>query len=923
MSKSEGGGAIGGLNTENIPWADDDAQAAGGSSATAMGSSADTVSSEESHRRRTLMGRRSHANHLYIKIPQDEQGAAKSSDKSGNVTSDDDENPGPLKEMESGEKRGLRRNSISLPTLNAADLEALVAVHDAAQEVREKQSRKAGDDGESMVCSIEPDTEQSSEDEEKKPSKKYIFRTKRRSSIAPLPALRLNDKEMIANEFDSQSVTTQNSITSASSLASLLKEKIQMFPSMLRKKKKSKDFKIKAFVACLFLIIVFLIGYAYIMYNQQILARSYFDRVKFNKGQRVIGIYNDKGTLMVTGRLGTTIHADKAYHCLTNNTLDDGSVCLEWDGKARMYLNFRELSPTVPCYTIRWQSLSPDVLPTDCYESFMGQGHWYGGGLTRGGNWPLETESFSFAPFITGDANRQQWGNALKRYFISSRGVAIQVDEKTPLYVSMNDNKSGEMCFRAKHDHFAFVNRLTALPELSYRICTSDNMRQLHQQMTQQSLWDGLKEHDINVVHSMLEEPVWQIPSSGGKSLTADGIHNYTERVIALGFLRLGHVLVNEFWQKHIGDFTLETERFPNLEETVTILHRRGFRIAFSVQPFISTDSANFAQSVAKKLLIYERQSERSIPALTRYKSVASAGVLDITNNASIPWLIEKLEKIQKDYKIDGFYLDFGTSQNMPHYYQCNKTLYNPDQYKTIFTTALEGVISLIGVSSAVTVPRPPAFVSLPPVNSSWDGLKTVVTSALTYGIIGYPFIMPGPIGGDYLLPPSATNETVSFYSMNEPPLPDQELYLRWMQLATFLPVIRFTHLPSEYKSDLVMEVVKELTLIRQKAVIPLLKKYLSDAMNEGLPLIRPLWMLDAQDTACLYVNDEFSIGENLIVAPILEKGQVQREVYLPQGVWKDGIDGSLRKGSRWIHNYRVPEDKVAYFMKMPDNTRF
>lgn len=45
--------------------------------------------------------------------------------------------------------------------------------------------------------------------------------------------------------------------------------------------------------------------------------------------------------------------------------------------------------------------------------------------------------------------------------------------------------------------------------------------------------------------------------------------------------------------------------------------------------------------------------------------------------------------------------------------------------------------------------------------------------------------------------------------------------------------------------------------------------------------------------------------------------------VYLPHGVWKDGVDGSLRKGSRWIHNYRVPLEKVAYFVKMPDNTRF
>lgn len=81
--------------------------------------------------------------------------------------------------------------------------------------------------------------------------------------------------------------------------------------------------------------------------------------------------------------------------------------------------------------------------------------------------------------------------------------------------------------------------------------------------------------------------------------------------------------------------------------------------------------------------------------------------------------------------------------------------------------------------------------------------------------------------------------------------------------------------------------------------------------------------MLDPADQACHIVTDEFSIGEELIVAPVLQSGVRQREVYLPAGVWKDGIDGSLRKGSRWIHNYRVSEEQIAYFQKMPDNTRF
>lgn len=89
---------------------------------------------------------------------------------------------------------------------------------------------------------------------------------------------------------------------------------------------------------------------------------------------------------------------------------------------------------------------------------------------------------------------------------------------------------------------------------------------------------------------------------------------------------------------------------------------------------------------------------------------------------------------------------------------------------------------------------------------------------------------------------------------------------------------MRFSHLPSEYKNDVMTEVAKELFGIRQKTVIPILKKYLSDSMNEGVPLVRPLWMLDTQDAQCLYVNDEFSVGEELIVAPILQKGQTVRE---------------------------------------------
>uniref|UniRef100_A0A336MLM6 CSON001889 protein n=1 Tax=Culicoides sonorensis TaxID=179676 RepID=A0A336MLM6_CULSO len=882
------------------------------------------------------------------------------------------DNPGPLPDSTEMRRKELRRNSISLPALNSIQMDALKKIHNEDEEETEDDAEQQGnsmladDEDQSMACSLadrDHDFESiqsrikyktpckvvlSSDEEEEPPAynpKKYIFRNKRRLSIAPLPSLRVNDKEIMANEFDTHSViSNQASITSASSLASLLKEKMQAFPHMIRKRRKPrKDVKIKVFVGILFLVIVFLVGYAYVMYQQTLMARSYFEKIKFNKGTRVFRILDNKGEDIITGLLGANLSNGRPFRCLPEDTFDDGSVCLEWVEKARLYLNEEKTDDeNIKCYTIHWKALVQNWYPTDCFFTGPERGHWFGGGLLKGLEWPLEQGKFNFAPLITGDHHNQQFGNAVKRYFLNSKGAAIKVDEKVPLYLSMGAFDENLMCLKSKHDDFAFLNRQTELPEMKYKICTGPDMKSLHSAMTQKSLWDGLKEEDISCgkdfmmyalpnakykdcninIHSLLEEPIWQIPALSLKNFTETSIYNYTETIIEMGFLRLGHVLINEFWQKNVGDFKMDEERFPTLENTINILHRRGFKIVLTIQPFISTESARFAEVVAKQLVISERGAEYYVPALTRYHNAPSVAMLDITNNATLPWMMDRIKKLRKAYSIDSFYFDIGNGHNVPRHYKCHRPIDNPDEYKTLFLSKLENVLSMIGISSSVTVPKPPTFLSLPPVNASWEGMRTVVISAITYGVTGYPFIISNPVGGDFLIPEN-NSKSIMYSTLTAPPLPDPELYIRWLQLSTFLPVIRFNHLPSEYKNEVVEGVAKELTTIRSKTVIPVLKKYLNDAMNEGLALIRPLWMMDSTDASCLTIDDEFSVGEDLIVAPIMNQSQFQREVYLPQGIWKDGIDGSLRKGSRWMHNYKVPLDKVAYFVKMPDNTRF
>lgn len=78
-----------------------------------------------------------------------------------------------------------------------------------------------------------------------------------------------------------------------------------MFPSMIRKKKEAtSDFKIKAFVITLFMIIVFLVGYSYVMYEQHVLSYLYFGRIQFDKNTRIFRIFENR-TKFIEGKFGT------------------------------------------------------------------------------------------------------------------------------------------------------------------------------------------------------------------------------------------------------------------------------------------------------------------------------------------------------------------------------------------------------------------------------------------------------------------------------------------------------------------------------------------------------------------------------------------------------------------------------------------
>ncbi|KAK7791068.1 hypothetical protein R5R35_007157 [Gryllus longicercus] len=790
-------------------------------------------------------------------------------------------------------------------------------------------SQNGGDLSDSSFTDVEGEGDEDDDDQNDEASGfsdgesgivKVPLRNARRKSVMPksAPVIKVNDIEYL----DVPDHSPGNSITSINSIASLLKEKLALtLPAVVKKPpKRSNEYKLHAFVGLLFLCIVFLVGFAYVFYHQQVLQRAYFPKIRFNNKDRVVRIYNEKDNEVLVGFLGQDLGHDTAFACLPRDQIQE-AACMEWMHKARLYMSYKEYEGS-KCYRIIWTSLSEDLAPTDCYDWTSEYGHWYGGGQTPNMQWPVERGEIKMAPFITGDTSKHQWGNVVKRYFINSNGVVLFVDPSTPLYISINETYSKKFCLQAKHDNFSYVYH-RPLPTLNYTICTSENITSLHQSRIYDRPVSTLSLKDREMIDKLMTEPIWHIIPSNSSELTEKNIFNYSEDVLKYKFLKHGHILINEFWQENIGDFVLDNSRFPKMNDTIDILHRRGFRIIFSIQPFISTEAVTFKEAVRNELLVSQRGPDHYIPSLTRYKSVLSAGVIDITKKVTIPWLQNKLKPLMDNYAVDCFYVDIGSAYDLPFYYEFEDALANPDEYKTVFMDSMSSKIDIVGVSSAITRPNGPVFVSLPPYPSTWESLQSVIASVLTYGIIGFPLVMPGPIGGSNITKMFKTtdNETEK---MDET-LPDKELYMRWLQLSAFLPAMSFSYLPQKYGDEKVINLAESISNLRETLVNPIVKEYLKayGPLDEGLPFNRPLWMLDPKDPICHTIVDEFSVGEELIVAPVITKDAREREIYLPAGVWRDGIDGSLMKGSRWLHHHPVEEDKIAYFVRMPDDTRF
>lgn len=80
-----------------------------------------------------------------------------------------------------------------------------------------------------------------------------------------------------------------------------------------------------------------------------------------------------------------------------------------------------------------------------------------------------------------------------------------------------------------------------------------------------------------------------------------------------------------------------------------------------------------------------------------------------------------------------------------------------------------------------------------------------------------------------------------------------------------------------------------------------------------GEPILRSL-AYNYPDGGYEKVKDQFMLGENILAAPVVEKGAKIKKVYLPEGTWK-GSDGKIYRGET-ISEIPVNIDSMPYFLR-------
>ena len=385
-----------------------------------------------------------------------------------------------------------------------------------------------------------------------------------------------------------------------------------------------------------------------------------------------------------------------------------------------------------------------------------------------------------------------------------------------------------------------------------------------------------------------------------------------------------GVFMIDDTWQHGYGEWEFDARRFSDPKGMVDKLHGMGFKVLLWMCPFVSMDTPAYRRIAFGRnpddVRGYPTKGGFLVeslkpgwggvppPAAIRWWNGKSA-LLDFTHPNAVAWFDEQLGRLVRDYGVDGFKFDGGGVMFYSGFDgdegEAKKTFVHDPSVSPSAQSALYGQFALKYKGSEYRngfgFAGKPVIMRLHDKAHSWKALRRLVPDMLAAGFVGCPFICPDMIGG---------GEWTAFL----PGAPfDPELFIRSAQVHALCPMMQISASPWRMLSPELQDVFKDVVALRQKFA-PRFVELAKESAKTGEPMMRNLeYCFPGMGYA--EIKDEFIMGDDLLVAPVMEKGATSRKVVVPPGRWR-GDDGQEVVGPCEV-DVAAPLRRLPHFQRM------
>lgn len=345
------------------------------------------------------------------------------------------------------------------------------------------------------------------------------------------------------------------------------------------------------------------------------------------------------------------------------------------------------------------------------------------------------------------------------------------------------------------------------------------------------------------------------------------------------------------FWMREFRwcDFEWDSRVFPDPAGMLLRLKDQGLRISLWINPYIAQASPLFAE--AQQLGFLLKRVDGSVWQWDLWQ--AGNAVVDFTNPGARTWFQSKLRPLL-DMGVDCFKTDFGERIPVDVVYHDGS---DPEQmhnmYSRLYNETVWELLSEYSPGEAVVFARSATVGSQKmPVHwggdntSSFESMAESLRGGLSLGLCGFGF-WSHDIGG--------------FEGT-----PDPAVFKRWVAFGLLSSHSRLhgndsVRVPWAFDEEAV-EVTKKFTRLKA-SLMPYLYDAAQQAVGTGVPMMRAMWLEFPNDRTCLFLDQQYMLGDSLLVAPVFN-AQGDVDVYFPDGRWTSLLTNEVVTGPGWVRQH-------------------